>query len=174
MTKQNVYDFPAGHSRRSREPLAEALDAALAAAFEPGCAKDRRGAAVWHSVFGNLTAASNGPPRPFACDASEACRAACGKLAAHAEMRAVLTYLRIAAGRGVRDFTVLHIRIVDGGPAPSGPPSCITCSRDMLEAGARSIWLWHADGWREYQADEFHALSLQHEKHRLPVIRSRR
>lgn len=63
------------------------------------------------------------------------------------------------------------IRTVDRRQVTSGAPSCISCSRDMLEAGVAVVWLWHDTGWRGYAADEFHALSLQHEKHRLPVIR---
>ena len=61
------------------------------------------------------------------------------------------------------------MRVVDNKAVTSGPPSCITCSRTILIAGAAAIWLWHDDGWRRYEAAEFHALSLQHEKHGLPT-----
>lgn len=151
-------------------PFREAVAAAIDAARASTCAKDQRGAAFWHHNYGCLTAASNGPPVPFACDGSEACRSACGKLAVHAEVRAMLGYLRRAEGLAVRDMQVLHIRVVNGEPVTSGPPSCITCSRDMLEAGISWVWLWRESGWTAYGAAEFHALSLRHEKHRLPVI----
>jgi hypothetical protein len=51
------------------------------------------------------------------------------------------------------------------------PPSCITCSRTILEAKAARVWLWHEEGWAMYSADDFHAQSLAHPKHSLPVIR---
>jgi hypothetical protein len=86
-------------------------------------------------------------------------------------MRAVNRYLRTATGTEATGMHVLHLRVVDGAAARSGPPSCISCSRDMLDAGVASVWLWHESGWREYPAAGFHALSLVHEKHRLPVIR---
>lgn len=120
-----------------RSVFHDAIDAAFVAALESRCAKDQRGAAVWHPNHGHLTAASNGPPDPFSCDASDACRAACGKLAVHAEMRAVNRHLRTATGFATTGMHVLHLRVVDGRAVTSGPPSCITCSRDMLDAGVR-------------------------------------
>lgn len=154
-------------------PFQEAVAAAITAARSSTCDKDKHGAAVWHHNYGRLTAAPNGPPAPFICDGSDACRAACGKLAVHAEERAMLAYLRVAGGLAVRDMQVMHIRVVDGEPAPSGPPSCITCSRTMLEAMISWVWLWHPEGWVGYDAVSFHVLSLQHEKHRLPVLRGK-
>lgn len=119
-----------------------------------------------------MLADHNGPPHPFSCDKSAACAAACGKLAVHAEERVVH---RFAEQERVVGASVLHIRTVDGQPVPSGPPSCITCSRTMLFAGVAEIWLWHEGGawssWRCYEAVEFHELSLRHAKHNLPVIR---
>jgi len=54
------------------------------------CAKDRRGAGVWHHNYDCLSLGNNSPPEPFRCDGSDACKAACGKLAVHAEERALL------------------------------------------------------------------------------------
>jgi hypothetical protein len=34
------------------------------------------------------------------------------------------------------------------------------------------IWLWRETGWAGYDANTFHGLSLNHAKHRLPVIRA--
>ena len=58
----NPHDLPEGLSRGEQQWLHEAIDAAIEAAYEPCCAKDHRGAAVWHHNYGHLTAASNGPP----------------------------------------------------------------------------------------------------------------
>jgi deoxycytidylate deaminase len=149
----------------------EAIIAAIGAARGSTCAKDQRGAAVWHHNYGHMVAASNGPPTPFVCDGSSQCAKACGKLAVHAEERALLAYMRGAGGMAVHDMQVLHIRVVGGEPVTSGTPSCITCSRTMLEAGVSWVWLWHDAGWTGYSAADFHAASLAHDKHRLPVMR---
>lgn len=166
---RNVYDVPGG-SASERDRFCSMITMAITSARKSPCHKDQRGAAVWHHNYSSWSAAHNGPPEPFMCDGSDACRAACGKLAVHAEMRAVNRYLRRADGLAVTGMQVLHIRVVDGKPVPSGPPSCITCSRDMLDAGVSLVWLWHEEGWVSYNAAAFHRLSLQHEKHRLPVI----
>jgi len=165
-----VFDLPEHLSETDGDVLCAAIHAAIGAARRSHCHKDQRGAAVWHQSRDLIIGANNGPPAPFTCDGSDACRAACGKLAVHAEMRAVNRYLRAATGLAVTGMQVLHIRVVDGKPVPSGPPSCITCSRDMLDAGVSLVWLWHEEGWVSYNAAAFHRLSLQHEKHRLPVI----
>lgn len=170
----SIYDFPIGTDMTERRRLNEAIDAAIAAARKSPCVKDQRGAAVWHPDGSVMVADHNAPPDPFICDGSEVCKSACGKLAGHAEERALLKYLQQVKTRQSGPH-VLHIRTVEGQPVTSGMPSCITCSRTMLLAGVASVWLWHGDGgwsgWHRYPAAEFHALSLAHEKHRLPVIR---
>ncbi len=154
-----------------RFPLSRlAVEEAIRAARTSTCAKDKRGAAVFHRQHPTHAAASNGPPHPFFCDGSEACRAACGKLAVHAEERALQIHQRKT---GLTGADVVHIRVVDGQPVTSGAPSCTTCSRTMLEGKVARIWLWHDTGWRAYEADEFHEISLRHPKHDLPIIRRR-
>lgn len=169
----SIYDFPIGTDMTERNRLNEAINAAIAAARQSPCAKDQRGAAVWHPDGAVMVADHNAPPEPFVCDGSEACKTACGKLAGHAEERALLKFM--AHGRMAQGAHVLHIRTVEGQPVTSGQPSCITCSRTMLLAGVAKVWLWHGgigwSGWHGYPAAEFHALSLANEKHRLPVIR---
>lgn len=74
---------------------------------------------------------------------------------------------------------MLHIKLENGVAVPGGPPSCVTCSRTMLMAGAAGIWLWlapeHVGGtepsWCWYDAVAFHTLSLLHPRNNLPVIR---
>lgn len=169
----SIYDFQWNTTRTAdAQRMDQAVRAAIAAARQSPCAKDQRGAAAWHPKSEIMLADHNGPPHPFSCDKSAACAAACGKLAVHAEERVVH---RFAEQERVVGASVLHIRTVDGQPVPSGPPSCITCSRTMLFAGVAEIWLWHEGGawssWRCYEAVEFHELSLRHAKHNLPVIR---
>lgn len=156
------------------QPPNHVVTAAVEAARKSWCAKDTRGAALYHRDPGRygstsrlVVAAANGPAPPFKCSGSAECRAACGKLAVHAEERALHEWERKVGPEGP---DVVHIRLVENIPAPSGPPSCITCSRTMLLHGVAAVWLWHETGWRRYPIVEFHALSLQHEKHKLPVI----
>ncbi len=156
-------------------PPRHVIDAATKAARRSWCAKDSRGAAVFHndpgsygSTTSRVVAAPNGPAPPFKCSGSPECRAACGKLAVHAEERALFEWEQRLGPRGP---DVVHIRVHENEPVVSGDPSCITCSRTMLLHGVAAVWLWHEAGWRRYPIVEFHALSLQHEKHRLPVIR---
>jgi deoxycytidylate deaminase len=171
-----VYALPHDLYPSESRWLCEGITQAVNAARRSTCSKDQRGAAVWHHTYGAMVAASNGPPAPCICDGSDACRAACGKVAVHAEERALLRYLQGGGGGGLacRGMTVLHIRVVNGEPVASGPPSCVTCSRTLLAAGASNIWLWHDEGWKSYAADAFHFASLSHQKHGLPVITSPR
>ena len=161
-----------------QQPPQWAIDAATEAARKSWCAKDQRGVVVYHEESGgeDLVSAANGPEAPFKCSGSTECRAACGKLAGHAEERALWLWAREGRMLGMK---LLHIRLEGGVAVPGGPPNCISCSRTMLMAGAAGIWLWLAPEladvlkptWRWYGAVELHVLSLLHPKHNLPVIR---
>jgi hypothetical protein len=114
---------PADHRRGLLRVIPRVIDEARRSL----CAKDRRGAGVWHRNYDHLSLGNNSPPAPFRCDGSAACKAACGKLAVHAEERALLRYLSAAGnGLGSTGMDVLHLRVVDGEPVTSGPPSCAT------------------------------------------------
>lgn len=145
----------------------DALMEAVRAGIKSPCAKSKRGVVIW-SPSDTLVYATgfNHPPRQMACDGSKACRDACGKLCIHAERHA-LDQLRVRKP----GLHMLHVKVVDGAPVPSGPPSCWQCSRDILEADIEHMWLMHDDGLRAYSAREFHELTLDH--HHLPVIISR-
>ena len=158
-------------------PPSWAIEAATYAARKSWCAKDSRGVAAFDDR-GYCLSAANGPPAPFKCGGQAECRAACGKVAGHAEERVLWEWARDFPGSP--NPKLLHIKLDEQGRAvPGGPPSCVTCSRTMLMAGAAGIWLWldaeHADGgepaWRWYGAVEFHTLSLLHPRNNLPVIR---
>ncbi len=122
------------------------------------CAKSKRGVSVFDARTGALVSGYNAPPAPFTCSGSKACREACGKVAVHAEERALNAWR--ALGRDPRGVHVLHLKVENGAPVPSDRPSCVTCSRSMLELRVGWVWLWTATGWRCWSAEEFHADTL--------------
>lgn len=168
-----------------------ALEFAVKEARKSPCRKSKRGVAVWgdpgdgKTTGERIVCAHNGPPPGFACDGTDACREACGKLCVHAEVRALM-----AAASGCTDL--LHVKVVDGDPVPSGPPSCANCSKVILDRGIERVWLLHGPsvgpldlvsplfrGFTEgpgeprlcaYSADDFHFHSLVNSE--LPVIRT--
>lgn len=143
-------------------PPSGAIYVATVAAKESTCAKSKRGVAI---VAANGTVpvmAANGPPAPFKCDGSVACRAACNRVAVHAEERAIIKH-----GLALPGTQLVHVKVVDRRIVPSGPPSCWQCSRMIVGAGIETVWLYHHDGWRAYSAEEFHRLTLEH--HGLPA-----
>jgi hypothetical protein len=150
------------------------VETALKRATEAGaaspCAKSKRGVVVFHPCQPiHFYPSANHPPAPFICDGSPPCRAACRDVAVHAEAAAVLAAL--AAGVKLAEgWELLHVKVVDGRPVPSGPPSCVRCSTLILEAGIRRVWLLHESGLKGYDAVEFHRLSLEH--HGLPTTRA--
>jgi hypothetical protein len=104
-----------------------------------------------------LSAGTNMQPPGFACDGSTMCKANCGRLCEHAEASALR---RLKAS--VIDCDMLHIKTVNGEPVTSGDPSCMECSKAILADGRISgVWLLHDEGWRRYNASEFHELSIR-------------
>ena len=153
----------------------DALSHATAIARMSPCKKSKRGVLVFNRR-GPLGGGFNGPPPGFICDGSQECRAACPKVCNHAEARALLEALSFARRSPTEPLDIvlhgaelLHIKVVDGEPVPSGPPSCWQCSRLILDCGISKVWLVHADGLKIYTADEFHEATLR--ECGLPVIR---
>jgi len=143
----------------------QALARAVRIGVQSPCEKSKRGVVIWYpDAFDILCANYNHPPRGFRCDGSDECRAHCGKVCVHAETAAI-----ISAKQGLHGFHMLHVKVVNGQAVPSGPPSCVYCSRHIVEAGIETMWLLHEDGLRAYPADVFHDLSLRQKE--LPVIR---
>jgi deoxycytidylate deaminase len=143
----------------------QALERAVNMGSQSPCAKSKRGVVIWDpELFDILCANHNHPPSGFACDGSEACRQNCGKLCVHAEVAAI-----IDAKSGLHRCHMLHVKVVDGEAVPSGPPSCTDCSKAILAAGIKMMWLLHEGGLKGYPAVEFHKLSLKYRE--LPVIR---
>jgi deoxycytidylate deaminase len=150
----------------------EALEAAVEAGRKSPCAKSQRGVVLFHREEGVVGMGFNHPPAPFVCDGSEKCRAACGKICVHAEMAALRRYLwkRQEAGVHISDVEMLHVKVVNGEAHTSDAPSCWQCSREILDAGIKTMWLLLGTGLRRYTAEEFHRLTLEH--HSLPVSRA--
>ncbi len=132
----------------------DALVLAVRAARRSPCAKSQRGAVIWKRLAGIVVPGWNHPPEPMSCSGSLHCREHCNKFCVHAEADAILR-----AGVDLQGCEMLHVKVVDGEPVPSGGPSCWQCSRLILQSGIKTMWLLH-DGLRGYDAHEFHLLTL--------------
>jgi deoxycytidylate deaminase len=121
------------------------------------CAKSKRGVVTFDDK-GIRASASNGPPPGFRCDGSDACRAACPKVAVHAEQRALFLEERVYGEE------MLHVKVFGGELVPGGGPSCPDCSKLILEAGIVAMWLYEHRGneavWVRYTAEDFHRRTL--------------
>lgn len=149
-----------------REPNPTLVNAALHAANQSTCRKSQRGVAILPAAgaLSSIVFESNGPPAPFVCDGSKRCVGFCRRLAVHAEQRALLSMGRYLC----EGAELVHVKTVKALPVPSGEPSCVECSKLILDARVGLVWLLRSVGWRAYTAEEFHALSLEH--HNLPRI----
>lgn len=139
----------------------EALPFAIAAGVQSPC-RSKRGAVIFHPDYCAtvIGVGCNGPAVPFICDGSEACKSTCRRTAVHAEQSAIIAakdYWSL-----LPDSSMLHIKVVDGAPVPSGPSSCLECSKLILASGIGWMWLFQEGGWRRYSAAEFHAASARH------------
>lgn len=108
------------------------------------------------------------------CDGSEACRRDCRRRCMHAEARALLSLPldddRITASH----LQMVHVKVppvgegvLDAYPQgmPTSGPSCIECSKLMLDAGIGGIWMLEGSPgiswtWRYYTTEECHRASV--------------
>jgi hypothetical protein len=151
--------------------------AEAAAACSP-CAKSKRGVVAWQlDTLAYLECAYNRPPRGYVCSHDPACKATCGQTAIHAE-QALLTSLGMTIRTGaIGTVDLLHVKIGPNGRViPGGGPSCVQCSKAILDGGlVAGMWLYesgavyasrvgdpvHITGsWRRYPADAFHRATL--------------
>lgn len=134
----------------------DALELAVEFAVNSPC-RSKRAAILWGDGFTHL--AVNGPPHPFICDGSLECKANCRETAVHAEQAALL----MATPEERRRGTMLHVKVVNGKAVPSGPPSCIQCSKLILESGVQTMYLLYENagivGLVGYAAEKFHKRS---------------
>jgi hypothetical protein len=158
-----------------RRPPQMAIDAAIGSANSGPCGKSKRGVSAYRELpIPHVVARGhNAPPPGFACDGSDACKAACPKLCIHAEQAVLMQ--EFFGPRFSTPAYLVHVKTVDGELVVSGGPSCWQCSR-MIVADTRiaGIWLFHQSGWRLYDPDEFHELTLLASVPPLPVIRAKR
>ena len=138
------------------------------------CAKSKRGVVIFGrndagllEVYAN---AHNSPPWPFECSGTDACKKDCGRICVHAEQRAIMQMLRPDdVERALRvyqkrpELELVHVKVVDGKlvASPDGP-SCDQCSKLIVEAGIRTVWLYCTDGaWSSWDASGFHQRTLR-------------
>jgi hypothetical protein len=160
-----------------KEPPIHVIRRAVVVAGQshPGrCVKSYRGAVVFDPSSGMIHGwGYNSPPIPMRCTGSPECRAHCALICEHAEGRAIRMALQSMRLTDEHQLHLVHVKISDNGRiAPSGRPSCVQCSRVVLEIkGLAGVWLYHevqigsggarAGEWHFYHSQQFHELSLQ-------------
>lgn len=162
------------HTGRPGMPPKIVRDALVMLGASSPCAKSKRACIAYRpatspeSPTAVLAKAVNAPPKPLVCADSERCRASCRDVAVHAEV-AVLLDLQ-ESGISAKGLDLVHLKVRDGKPVPSGKPSCARCSTQLLAAGVAGVWLLHEDNmefpwsWRRYDALKFHRLSMRANK----------
>ena len=138
-----------------KPPPAQAIEEARRAGAASPCCKSQRGVVVF-AKNKVVSSGTNHPPTGWSCLNNEECRESCSKICIHAEIDALKKY------SGTKPVEVLHLKVENGIGVPSGPPSCVLCSKEMAEDDrVEGIWLWHDTGWKRYGREEFHQLTLE-------------
>lgn len=125
---------------------------AIEASIQSPC-RSQRGAAIWQGED-LISTGFNRKPIGFRCDQSDKCKKVCALDAIHAEQAAI-----IHASNSIRGADMLHVKTIDGKLVESMKPSCLQCSKLILEMGIAGMWLYHHTGWHRYNPLEFHYLS---------------
>lgn len=123
------------------------------------CDKSKRVSSIYSPSRQTYVIATNSPPAPFTCTKDDDCRKNCSKLAVHAEERAIIK----AAKSNLlpeNNLHCFHLKIQHNVPVPSKEPSCVYCSRKMLEFGINYMWLYVDSGWKSWKMENFHRESL--------------
>lgn len=160
------------------------IEAARLAAVQSPCAKSKRGVVLFNPEDAErdvlhlstteriafqashvlISSAFNGPPAPYECKASDACRAACRDICLHAEQRALLAAIDREITPVRRRLELVHVKVTNGIVVPGGGPSCLQCSRLVVEVQLRGVWLYELAGlesrWCFYSAKMFHEATL--------------
>lgn len=99
----------------------------------------KRGVVIVDRAGTLLAKGHNHQPFPFQCNGSEQCKRTCGKTAVHAEQSAILAaHMVFPPGT-----SMLHVKAIDGKPVASMAPSCLECSKLILESGIGWMHLLH-------------------------------
>jgi deoxycytidylate deaminase len=124
---------------------------AVRLAKQSPCEKSKRGVVIVKDdvIVGR---GFNGPPGGYAC--AGVCREYCSEYTVHAEMRAVFNALM--SGVSLFGARAYHVKAVDGVAVPKGIPSCLPCSKHMLDVGLSEIVLMDEQGYALYGVEEFY------------------
>lgn len=146
------------------KPPEDVLWLALRQGSRSKCQKSKRGAVAFWQVqrpefreYEPVYVFCNEPELPEGCTGTEWCRAHCSKICSHAEEN--------LARKDIRGADVVHVKVQEGMVLKtSGPPSCASCARALLKAGAVAVWLFHEEGWRRYEINDFFRQSVENSK----------
>ena len=123
------------------------------------CQKSKRGAVAFggrENGARELVAVGwNHRPGGEACDGSPACRASCRATCVHAEQALVVSTAELEGA------DVIHAKTIGGVLVESDGPSCVECSKLLMDAGVVAVWLYLPTGWNRYLMAEFHRLSIE-------------
>ena len=122
------------------------------------CSKSNRGVVIVKDDITLLGKGTNNPPNKVEC-LTERCYEICNEYAVHAEQNAIIEALR--NGRNIEGSRMYHVKVKNDEIKYSGEPSCVQCSKLVLQTGIKYFVLKHKDGYGLYEAEEFHELSLQ-------------
>lgn len=146
-----------------------AISAAAVNALESPCAKSKRGVVIFaeraqSSAGIILGAGHNGPPGPMKCLGADgkplSCQSSCSRVAVHAEERALRYAQTQWPAFPSGPVHLVHVKVdplrilPHGDPlatvVAAGPPSCVTCSRTILDAKfVTFVWLYEAQKWHD-------------------------
>ncbi len=134
-----------------------ALENAVTQANNSNC-KSKRGVIIWHRTLGFISGGWNAPPKPQTCDGSDKCRGNCPKTAVHAEQAALMNAINSKVS--IDECEMIHVKSVDGKAVISDKPSCWQCSKLILSAGLKYMWLYKEEGLVKYTPEDFHEQTL--------------
>jgi len=120
------------------------------------CKKSKRGVVIWDNKE-RYVSAYNSPPKFFICD--KICIKNCNEKAVHAEQRAIL--LAFNNRMKLSECDMMHVKTINNKLVISGGPSCIHCSKMIVENKIKNMWLYEVTGWEKYSAINFHKITMK-------------
>lgn len=160
----SLYDFTEfAYLKQPEHILTNLINEMIKIGSRGPCCKSKRVSAIISSdtieIYDDICqhpyiVATNTPPGKLKCLNNEECKKNCNKYCVHAEENVILKAYSLKTIE-VLGGTILHLKIVDGKAVPSGNPSCIYCSRKILQCGLKYMFLFHETGWKRYTAEEF-------------------